>query len=413
MTYKITRVLEELDSNDSLAGFRDRFTLPDDDNIIYLDGNSLGPLPASVPQRMKEAIESEWGRSLVRGWNDAGWIDLPSRAASKIARLIGAPEHSVAVCDSTSVNLFKVLAAALSLRPERKVIITDVANFPTDLYVADGLATLLGQGYEIRPVAFDQLESAIDDTVAAFMLTEVDYRTGRKHDMAAMTAHAHAIGALAVWDLAHSAGAFPVDLTGANADFAIGCGYKYLNGGPGAPAFLFVADKHISAITPAIAGWMGHAEPFAFKPNFVPMTGIARMTAGTPPILSLTALDAALDAFDGVDLSQLQEKAQQLCDCFIAEVEANCKELELVTPRDASIRGSQVSFRHPDGYAIVQALIERGVIGDFRAPDIMRFGFAPLYLRFADIGRAAHEIADIIKTGSWNQPRFITKSKVT
>ncbi|WP_258052427.1 kynureninase [Mesorhizobium sp. INR15] len=402
-----------MDRNDVLAGFRARFRLPDDENVVYLDGNSLGPLPASVPMRMREAVEVEWGRSLVRGWNDAGWIDLPARAAGKIARLIGAPADSVAVCDSTSVNLFKVLAAALSLRPERKVVITDVANFPTDLYVADGLARLLDRGYEIKPVQFDQIEAAIDDTVAAFMLTEVDYRTGRMHDMGAMTAHAHACGALAIWDLAHSAGAFPVDLTGARADFAIGCGYKYLNGGPGAPAFLFVAEKHLPEIAPAIAGWMGHLEPFAFSPGFVPADGIARMTSGTPPILSLVAFDAALDAFDGVDLASLRVKSQQLCDYFIAAVEANCEGLELATPRDAGVRGSQVSFRHPEGYAIVQALIARGVIGDFRAPDIMRFGFAPLYLRFADIHHAAEQIGDVIKTGSWDEPRFKQKAKVT
>ncbi|EKF17729.1 kynureninase [Nitratireductor pacificus] len=405
-----TTVLEK-DRQDPLKAFRERFVLPD--GVIYLDGNSLGVLPAGMSRRIAEVVEREWGERLVRGWNDAGWIDLPARVAGKIARLVGAGDGTVAVGDSTSVNVFKTLSAALALRPDRRVILSDSNNFPTDLYIADGLARLIGQGYELRTAMAADMDDAIDASVAAVLLTEVDYRTGWRYDMAQTTRRIHAAGALAIWDLCHSAGAFPVHLEEADADFAIGCGYKYLNGGPGAPAFLYVAPRHLEGIRPALSGWMGHQAPFAFTADYAPAEGIARMTVGTPPVLSMSALDAALDAFDGVDMELVRAKSQDLCDLFIAEVEAHCPELELVTPRERSQRGSQVSFRHPEGYAIMQALIAEGVIGDFRAPDILRFGMTPLYLSHGDVARAAEILGRIMGEKRWDRPEFRTRAKVT
>ncbi|WP_367718763.1 kynureninase [Nitratireductor sp. GISD-1A_MAKvit] len=401
----------ECDRLDPLAQFRLRFQLPE--NVIYLDGNSLGVLPVGLSAHMQSVVERQWGESLVRGWNDAGWIDLPARVAGKIARLVGATPDSVAVGDSTTINVFKVLSAALSLRPERRVILSDRSNFPTDLYVADGLSRLLGQGYELKLADADSMKEAIDENVAAVLLTEVDYRTGRRYDMADMTQHVHDQGALAIWDLAHSAGAFPVHLDAAGADFAVGCGYKYLNGGPGAPAFLYVAERHQAQVSPALSGWMGHQAPFEFAQTYAPAEGIGRMLVGTPPILSLSALDRALDAFDGVDMKLVREKSQQLCDRFIDEVEKRCPELELATPRDHASRGSQVSFRHPEGYAIMQALIANGVIGDFRAPDILRFGMTPLYLRHADIAAAAETLERVMRGKLWDQDVFRRRAKVT
>lgn len=401
----------ERDRQDPLREFRARFRLPE--GVIYLDGNSLGAMPAGIGERMREVVEHEWGDHLVRGWNDANWIDLPARVAAKIARLVGAPENTVAVGDSTSVNAFKILSAALSLRPERRVILSDSNNFPTDLYIADGLARLLGQGYELRTATADDMHGAIDETVAVALLTEVDYRTGWRYDMAETTRRLHERGALAVWDLCHSAGAFPVHLEEAKADFAIGCGYKYLNGGPGAPAFLYVAQAHLPHVRPALSGWMGHQAPFAFTPDYTPAGGIARMMVGTPPILSLSSLDAALDAFEGVDMQLVRAKSQSLCDLFIAEVERRCPGLELVTPRDHQRRGSQVSFRHPEGYAIMQALIRENVIGDFRAPDILRFGMTPLYLRHADVVDAATVLERVMREKLWDRPEFRRRAKVT
>lgn len=401
----------EKDRQDPLKAFRDRFVLPE--GVIYLDGNSLGAMPAGLGQRIRDVVERQWGERLVRGWNDAGWIDLPARVAAKIARLVGAGDGTIAVGDSTSVNVFKILSAALALRPQRRVILSDSNNFPTDLYIADGLARLLGQGYELRTATAADMHEAINETVAAVLLTEVDYRTGWRYDMAQTTDRIHAAGALAIWDLCHSAGAFPVHLDAANADFAIGCGYKYLNGGPGAPAFLYVAPRHLEGIRPALSGWMGHQAPFAFTHDYTPASGIARMTVGTPPILSMSALEAALDAFDGVDMNLVREKSQDLCDLFITEVERRCPGLELVTPRDRKQRGSQVSFRHPDGYAIMQALIAEGVIGDFRAPDILRFGMTPLYLSHADIVRAAEILEHVMDESLWDRAEFRTRAKVT
>lgn len=401
----------DLDARDPLAPDRDRFDLPE--GVIYLDGNSLGPLPRGVPERVAATVAGQWGKSLIRGWNDHAWMDLPTTVGDKIARLVGAPAGSVIAGDSTSVNVFKTLSAALRLRPGRTTILSDTGNFPTDLYVAQELSALLGGGYEIVTVAPEDVESRIDTDVAVLMLTEVDYRTGRRHDMAALTRSAHAAGALTLWDLAHSAGAFPVHLDAAGADFAVGCGYKYLNGGPGAPAFLYVARTHQETVRPAIAGWMGHDAPFAFDPDYRPAPGIHRMQVGTPPIVAMAALDAALDVFADVDMNAVREKSVALCDLFIEEVERRCPQLELVTPRDPDQRGSQVSFRAAEGYAIMQALIAHGVIGDFRAPDIMRFGFTPLYLRYRDVAAAAETLERIVNDRLWDNHRFKRLRKVT
>ncbi|MEO9526719.1 kynureninase [Roseibium sp.] len=399
------------DLTDVLASKKEAFQLPE--GVIYLDGNSLGVLPKHVPDRIAEVISGEWGTSLIRAWNTHSWIDLPARTGDRIARLIGAPAGSVVACDSTSVNVFKVLSAALSLRPERKVILSDNGNFPTDLYVASGLKQLLDKGHELRIVDPQDVGASITAEVAAVMLTQVDYRTGRVHDMADLTRRAHEAGALAIWDLAHSAGALPVDLTGARADFAVGCGYKYLNGGPGAPAFLYVAPDLQDRVTSPLTGWMGHEAPFAFDLDYRPVTGISRMTVGTPAILALSALHAALDVFDDVDMADIRRKSVSLSELFITEVEAKCPQLQLASPRDPEARGSQVSFRFEDGYAVMQALIARGVIGDFRAPDVMRFGFTPLYLSHRDIVEAVEILRDILETQSWNRPEFRARAKVT
>lgn len=399
---------EARDRSDPLALAREQFLIPD--GVIYLDGNSLGPLTKTAKARVAAAVENEWGEGLIRSWNTAGWIDLPANIAGKIAKLIGARGEDVAVCDSTSVNLFKVLSAALDKAGEgRRTIVSEEGNFPTDLYIAEGVAAL--KGAEL--VLTDDPVAAIGPDTAVLMLTQVDYRTGAKHDMAAVTEKAHAAGALTVWDLAHSTGAFPVDLEGAGADFAIGCGYKYLNGGPGAPAFLWVAQRHQDAL-PALRGWFGHAAPFAFENAFRPAPGITRFVTGTAPVLSMTALDAALDAFDGIDLRAVQEKSAALGDMMIDLVRARCGDaLTLGSTTDAAVRGSQVSFRHPSGYAIMQGLIARGVIGDFRAPDILRFGFTPLYTRFVDVFDAVEVMADLIETGAWDRPEFHARAAVT
>lgn len=411
MTTDLMRRAKALDAVDPLADRRALFHLPD--GVVYLDGNSLGALQRTVPGRVARVVETEWGDGLIRSWNSAGWIDLPAKVAGKIARLVGAETGSVMVGDSTSVNVFKTLDAAVRLAPERRVVLSDSGNFPTDLYVAVGLAGLRTGGLDLRIVEPEAVRGAIDETVAVVMLTEVDYRTGRRHDMAAITARAHEAGALTLWDLAHSAGAFPVDLAGAGADFAVGCGYKYLNGGPGAPAFLYVAPRHQERIDPALSGWMGHAAPFAFDLGFRSAPGIDRMRTGTPVILGLSALDAALDAFDGVDMAVVAAKSARLCDLFIEAVEAACPDLVLATPRYARARGSQVSFRAAEGYAIMQALIDRGVIGDFRAPDIIRFGFTPLYVSHEDAVRAAETVADVVTRGLFDDPRYKVRAKVT
>ena len=393
------------------AATRALFQLPE--GVIYLDGNSLGPLPRGVQAKLLETLNAEWGERLIRAWNDAGWMTLPRRIGDRVGRLIGAQEGSVVMGDTLSVKVYQALASALDLAPERRVVLSDSGNFPTDLYMAEGLLGSLGRGHELKVVAPDAVASAIDATVAVVMLTEVDYRTGRRHDMPALIRSAHAVGALVIWDLAHSAGALPVDVAAADTDFAVGCTYKYLNGGPGSPAFIYVAPRLADMVRPALSGWMGHAAPFAFDLAYRPGAGIERMRVGTPPILALAALDAALDVWDDVDMNDVRRASLDLAERFIAEVEARCPQLTLASPRDGEVRGSQVSFRHPHGYAIMQALIARGVIGDFRAPDILRFGLTPLYIGENDLLAAVEIMAAVLDTRAWDRPEYRKRGLVT
>jgi kynureninase len=404
---------EALDAADPLAGWRRRFVLPE--GVIYLDGNSLGPLPKATEAVVLEVMRGEWGEDLIASWNKHGWVDLPQRLGAKVARLLGAEPHEVVVADSISVNLFKLVAAALDLRPDRHVVVSERGNFPTDLYVAQGLRDLLGERIELRLVAAEELEAALDHDAALLMLSHIDYRSGRMHDMARLTAAAHDSGALALWDLAHSAGAVPVDLGAAGVDLAVGCGYKYLNGGPGAPAFLFVAERWQAEVRQPITGWFGHADPFAFERGYRPAAGIARFLAGTPPILSMKALEAGIDLFLEIDQQALRAKSVALTDMFIDLVDRRCAAwgLEVASPREASARGSQVSLRHLEGYPIMQALIARGVIGDFRAPDLLRFGFAPLYVRFVDVWDAVEALEAVMAGRLWDQPAFRQRATVT
>ena len=393
------------------AATRALFQLPE--GVIYLDGNSLGPLPRGVQAKLLETLNAEWGERLIRAWNDAGWMTLPRRIGDRVGRLIGAQEGSVVMGDTLSVKVYQALASALDLAPDRRVVLSDSGNFPTDLYMAEGLLGSLGRGHELKVVAPDAVASAIDATVAVVMLTEVDYRTGRRHDMPALIRSAHAAGALVIWDLAHSAGALPVDVAAADTDFAVGCTYKYLNGGPGSPAFIYVAPRLADMVRPALSGWMGHAAPFAFDLAYRPGAGIERMRVGTPPILALAALDAALDVWDDVDMHDVRRASLDLAERFIAEVEARCPQLTLASPRDGEVRGSQVSFRHPHGYAIIQALIARGVIGDFRAPDILRFGLTPLYIGESDVLAAVEIMAAVLDTRAWDRPEYRKRGLVT
>ena len=402
-----------LDAHDPLASLRGRFHLPG--GVIYLDGNSLGPLPHAARRRLVEVIEDEWGNGLIRSWNSAGWIELPQRIGDKIAHLIGAQPGEVVVADSTSINLFKALAGGLALRPGRRVIVSEHENFPTDLYIAQGLTALLDGRHELRLAEAYAIAQAIADDTAVVLLTHVNYRTGRMHDLAALTQCAHERGALVIWDLAHSTGAVPVDLNGAGADFAIGCGYKYLNGGPGAPAFIFVAHRHQASFRQPLSGWLGHAQPFAFEGSYRPAGGIARALCGTPPVLSLAALECGVDIALEAPMPVLRAKSLALTDLFIALVEQRCAGhgLRLITPREHNQRGSQVCFAHPGAFPIIQALIARGVIGDFRPPDILRFGFAPPYLRYADVWDAAHILADVLDAHAWDRPELWQRTKVT
>ncbi|MCC5976715.1 MAG: kynureninase [Salinarimonas sp.] len=405
---------EAQDAQDVLAPMRARFALPQ--GVIYLDGNSLGPLPHDLRARVTRTLDEEWGQGLIRSWNDAGWIDLPERIGTRIARLIGAPVQSVLAADSTSINLFKLLSAALALRPERRVIVSERGNFPTDLYMAQGLIAQLDRGHRLVLVDdASEIPAALDGDTAVLMLTHVDYRSGAMHDMGALTRLAHEANALVLWDLAHSAGAVPLDLAGADVDFAVGCGYKYLNGGPGAPAFFHVAPRHADAFVQPLAGWFGHDAPFAFEPEYRPAPGAARYLCGTPPILAMAALDAALTLWDDVDIDAVRAKSLALTGAFIDTVEALCPDagLTLITPRDPARRGSQVSFHHPQAYAVMQALIARGVIGDFRAPDILRFGFTPLYTRFVDVFDAVSVLAEVLETRSYTHPDFQKRARVT
>jgi kynureninase len=405
--------LTERDRTDPLAACRARFHLPE--GMLYFDGNSLGPMPFAAETRVQAVMRREWAEDLIVSWNKHGWMALPNRVGNRIARLIGAEADSVISADSTSINLFKVVAAALALRPGRTTILSDSGNFPTDLYIAAGVAELMRLGARLKVVAPEAVSDAIDADTAIVMLTHVDYRTGRLHDMAAITAKAHAAGALAVWDLAHSAGAMPLALAGCRVDFAVGCSYKYLNGGPGAPAFLYMAPRHQAQAHNPLSGWLGHAAPFAFELDYRPAEGIQRFICGTPNMLSLAALDGALDVFDDIDMQALRAKSMALGDLFIALVEQECGafRLGLASPRNAAMRGSQVSLTHPEGYAIMQALIARGAIGDFRAPDVLRFGFAPLYLRYADIWALVAHLKAVMAREEWREPRFNIRARVT
>jgi len=390
---------------------RSLFQMPD--GVIYLDGNSLGPLPRAVADRVGRMISEEWGKELIRGWNSAGWMTQPRRIGDRVGRLIGAPEGTVVIGDTLSIKVYQALASALELNPARRVILSDNGNFPSDLYIADGLLRSLARDHALRIVAPEDVEEAIDETVAVVMLTEVDYRTGRLHDMKVLTHRAHAAGALTIWDLAHSAGAIPVDLTGAGADFAVGCTYKYLNGGPGAPAFIYVAPGHVDHVRPALSGWMGHQAPFAFDLDYRAGPGIERLRVGTPPVIAMAALDAALDVWEGVSMNDVRAASIALADLFIRDIETRCPELTLASPRDGNKRGSQVSFRHADGYAIMQALIARGVIGDFRSPDMMRFGFTPLYIGETEVRAAVDTIEDVMVNRRWDAPEYRKKAVVT
>lgn len=406
-----------LDTQDPLAPLRDQFVIPDD--VLYLDGNSLGARPKAASERARQVIEQEWGQGLIRSWNQAGWIDLPRQVGGQIAGLIGAKPEEVVVTDSTSVNLFKVAAAALKQQladdPSRRVILSEPGNFPTDLYMLQGLSQFMNGGPVLETQPAEALFDRIDQDVAVVVLTHVHYKTGKLHDMAAITRRAHEQGALVVWDLSHSGGAVEVDLNGVNADFAIGCGYKYLNGGPGAPGYIFVAERHLAAFEQPLSGWFGHEAPFAMRDDFAPAGDIRRALTGTPSVVATQLLSVGLDTFADTTMAELRAKSVALTQLFIELVESRLPDagFELVSPRNADERGSQVAFAHAEGYAIMQALIDRGVIGDFRAPDILRFGFAPLYVRFTDVWDSVECLKDIMDKRSWDQPKYHERHAVT
>ena len=405
--------LESLDRTDPLRALRDRFALPE--GVLYLDGNSLGALPVATPKRLRAVLQEEWGEDLIRSWNKHGWIDLQQRIGAKIGRLIGAGEGETIVADSTSINVFKALSAALQRDPERRVILSERDNFPTDLYMAEGLIAQLGKGHRLVLAAPDEIPNAITDDVACVMLTHVSYRTGRVYDMNAMTKLAHERGALAIWDLCHSAGAVPLDLSAANADFAVGCGYKFLNGGPGAPAFISVAKRHQDRVAPALSGWFGHTNQFGFDESYAPASGIERFAVGTPPVLSLAALEVGVDLMLETSIDALHAKALKQFDVFRALMDQELRGhgFEFASVEGPGGRGSQISYGHKHGWPIMQALIARGVIGDFRAPDIMRFGFTPMYLGFAELWDAVAILREIMETKAWDRPDFHKRSKVT
>ena len=403
---------EVRDAADPLAHARARFSIPD--GLIYLDGNSLGALPVATPARVSQVVNREWGRDLVRSWNIHDWIGLPRRIGARIAPLIGAKANEVIVADSTSVNLFKLAAAAIELKAPRRVIVSERGNFPTDLYVLQGLERLLGGAIELRLVSRQEIPDALTSDVALVALTHAHYTTGEFYDMRALTRLAHDAGALTLWDLSHSAGALELFLDREGADLAIGCGYKYLNGGPGAPAFLFVAEGLQESLHQPLSGWMGHAAPFEFDDLYRAAGGIMRHLCGTPVVLGMVALEEGVATFDGIALSDVREKSKMLGDLFLALIEERCgAEFEVACPREADRRASQVSFRHAHGYAVMQALIDKGAIGDFRAPDVVRFGFTPLYTRYVDIWDAVDRLAGIMNSGIWREERFRTRAKVT
>lgn len=402
---------EQLDRDDPLAALRDEFDLH---GTVYFDGNSLGPLPRRAKQRMEEVVGREWARGLIRSWNDNDWIGLPRRVGTKIAPLLGAAPHEVIVGDSTSVCLFKLAAAALKYQGRCRIV-TDATNFPTDLYMLSSLRTILGKSVEIIRVPRNDIAATIDSNTALVTLTHVDYKTAHMMDMAAINGAAHAHGVLVLWDLSHSAGAVNLQLAETNADLAIGCTYKYLNGGPGAPAFSFVRTDLQNKLIPVLRGWMGHAAPFTFSPEYEPAPGIQSFACGTPEVLALSAVDASLDVFNGVTMSAVREKAVRMTDLFIEQVERLCRHfgIEVASPRTAAERGNHVALRHGEGYAIMQALIARDIIGDFRAPDLMRFGFAPLYQRYVDIRTAVEALYTIMNTREWDRPEYERRTVVT
>ena len=410
--------LRELDLADPLAPLRHEFALPQ--GVIYLDGNSLGARPHAALARATQMIEQEWGEGLIRSWNTAQWSTLSTRLGDKLASLIGAEPGEVAITDTTTVNLFKILAAGLRIQarraPQRKVILSELHNFPADLYVIEGLADLLNEGYELRLIDKpEDLAGQLNEQVALVLLTHVNYKSGHMYDMAAVTAQIHQHGALALWDLAHSAGAVPVDLSAAGADYAIGCTYKYLNGGPGAPAFVWVSPALCDQVWQPLSGWWGHARQFAMEPHYAPASGIQRYLCGTQPLVSLGMVECGLDIFAKTDMATLRRKSLALTDLFIRLVEERCKDhpLTLITPREHAQRGSHVSFEHPQGYAVVQALIDRGVIGDYREPRIMRFGFTPLYTSFQDVGDAVQALVEVLDGEEWRKPQYQTRHSVT
>ena len=423
MTRDVTRIeipeapdrawCEAMDRADPLAPLRDRFDLPE--GMIYLDGNSLGAMPKDASAKALDVVTREWGRDLIKSWNSAGWFDLPVRLGDKLAPLIGAGAGEVIICDSTSQNLFKVLSAAVAMRPDRNVLILEGSNFPTNNYIAEGVAAATGGRVSVRLCEKDEIADAIDANTIAVAITHVHYKTGHVHDMAAITARAQAAGALAVWDLCHSAGAMPVDLNGCKADFAVGCTYKYLNGGPGSPAFLFVAKRHQGQAHQPVTGWWGHAAPFAFEPGYRPTAGLRQFLIGTQPILSMTLVETGLDIHLSADMAEIRAKSMALTDLFIRLVEQRCAGhgFTLASPRDAAARGSQVSFAHADGYPIMRALIAAGVIGDFRAPDTVRFGFTPLYVGYADVWEAVERLAAIMDAAVWTSPEHQAREAVT
>ncbi|RUX30349.1 kynureninase [Mesorhizobium sp. M2A.F.Ca.ET.042.01.1.1] len=406
--------VEAMDAADPLRPLRDRFVLPE--GVIYLDGNSLGAASINVFNEIETAAKQEWAQDLIRAWNTAGWFDMPVKLGDRLGRLIGAAPGQTVVCDTTSINIYKVLHAALAMRPDRPVIVAEGDSFPTDLYMAEGVSsTRPGTVLRLEGVDAPTIEELIDDRVAVILVNHVNYKSGRLRDMAALTRKAHDAGALIVWDLCHTAGALPVDLDGSNADFAIGCTYKYLNGGPGAPAFIYGATRHHPHISQPLSGWWGHARPFAFEQGYAAGSGIRRFLCGTQPVLSMRALKGSLDLWDEVDMTAVREKSVAMTDLFIRLVEARCGAfgLQLESPRNGAERGSQVSFAHPHGYQVMRALIERGVIGDFRAPSTVRFGFTPLYVGYRDVWDAVEVLEDILRTGAWQEARYAIKEAVT
>ncbi len=408
---------EALDAADPLASSREAFVLPA--GRLYLDGNSLGPMPLAARERVQAVLEQEWSQSLIAGWNVHGWMSLPERLGASLAPLVGAAPAEVMVADTTTVNLFKLVAGWMSSpavqASGRRKVVTELGNFPTDLYVLQGIEQLLGPRVELVAVPREQVLQAVDADTALLVLTHVHYKTAEMYDLAGVTAAAHAAGAAVLWDLSHSVGAVPLALGAARADLAVGCTYKYLNGGPGAPAFVYVREDLQAQLPAVIAGWLGHAAPFAFDDAYVPAAGVGRFRAGTPAILSMTALDGALEVFAGVDLQQVRAKSQAMADLFIALVEERCAAfgLQLITPRNAAARGSHVSFTHPEGYAVMQALIARDVVGDFRAPDAMRFGFTPLHTRFVDVWAAVEHLHAVLANEEWRRPEFQARQAVT